>query len=100
VKHLQIRLEDDEYAEFERKAQGAGFKSLQVAGKAAVLNASWETGPDVEVPAKYRPCLKMLPEVLASGDEDLIELVIKPLAFARKRLRASDGPQKGGPQNR
>jgi hypothetical protein len=100
VKHVQIRLEDGEYAEFKRKAQLAGLDSVQEAGKIAVLNASWETGPDADVPPKYRPCLKMLAEVLASGDEDLIELVIRPLEFARKRLRASDGQQKAGKQNR
>jgi hypothetical protein len=48
------------------------------------------------IPAEYRDYPAMLVEVLASGDEDLIGLVTKPLEFARKRLRrAAEGRANG-----
>jgi hypothetical protein len=39
------------------------------------------------LPTAYREYPALLEELLASGDEDLIELVIRPLDFAGKRLR-------------
>lgn len=100
VKHVQLRLEDAEFEAFRRKAQIAGFESIQTAGRQALLRADWSgEGPGSGVPAKYRPYMDILAEVLSSGDADLIGLLVKPLEYAEKQLRrrlADGGEHKGG----
>jgi hypothetical protein len=51
-------------------------------------------GPETRVPPNLRPCLKMLPELLASGYEDLIGLVVKPLEYALKEVQKRAGQQR------
>jgi hypothetical protein len=87
VKHIVIRLEPEEYDRFDSLWRRAGFRSLQEAGLHAFRAACQaEPAPD-SVPAKYRPYLRTLAAVFASGDENLIGLLLAPLEYARKQLK-------------
>jgi hypothetical protein len=98
IKTVIFRMEPADFDRIEAEWRSAGFKTLQDAGVHAFMTAF--RGTAGAIPAPLLPYRAMLDEVLAGGDQDLIELVIKPLEFARKRLRASDGQRKAGKQSR
>jgi hypothetical protein len=86
-RHVQVRLEEDEFDAFTRLAQKAKL-SVQQAGRQLIIAATAEDEGDPErMPLQHRTYLKAFAQLLASDDGDLIELVVKPLEFASKRLR-------------
>jgi hypothetical protein len=90
VKTVQFRMEPDEYKTLEAQWKRAGFASLQEAGIHA-FRVAFAARADANVPGHYLLQQQAFDEVLASGDEDLIGLVVKPLEFAQKRLRQRPG---------
>jgi hypothetical protein len=94
-KSVTIRMDPDEYKRIEKLWERAGFTTLQDAGLHAYRTA-FEVGPDsADVPARYRPYLKKLAEVLASGDSAAISAVVKNIDFFHDRMRPDDpGAQK------
>lgn len=86
VKQITFRVEPEEYEILEAQWKKAGFKKLQEAGLHAFRTA-FEVGTDANLPARYRPYLKKLVEILSSGDDLAIKAVVSNLEVFHDRLR-------------
>lgn len=85
---ITIRMKPSLKQELHALAIARRVKLYQVAEEAIAQYLGKLEGQAVpEVPPKYRPYLKMLAEILSSGDENLIGLVVTPLEYARRQLR-------------
>lgn len=97
VKHLQIRLEDEEHARLAQKAKELKFDSLQQAGHAAVLEFTTPKAhlDEHNLSNTQRAYMAKLATILVSRDKSVIDAVTQNIDVFFDRLRPEAAKKHG-----
>lgn len=91
-----VRMRPSLLLALNKAAEDWGVSKTRILDEALTARLGLGAGEGLEagVPEKLQPCLKMLAELLASGNEDLIGLVVRPLEYALKEVQKRAGQQR------